>query len=143
MLRCLLFALSVTMPLLSTAAPRALAAPAVPAASRPTAPARPAAAPAAMAPGGGEWRDFKPADSAGRGKSGEARGVSSGVLVVVAYGIIWAVLLVYVLILSFRQRRLSQELGQLGRRLQELGDERGERSGRDGSREAREGGLPV
>ncbi len=83
------------------------------------APASMAPAPAAM--GGqkpGEWKDYKGSDQGA--SKGNKQEIPSGTLVVISYIIIWAVVLLYVLLLALRQKRLTSELQQLRRRLDEL-----------------------
>jgi len=66
----------------------------------------------------GEWEDYDPSKQ--RGAKGGAEQLPSGTLVVIAYIIIWAVVLLYVLVLALRQRRLRAEVQQLRRRLDEV-----------------------
>jgi len=78
-------------------------------------------APAPTQKGGaqpGQWQDYKSAREHGVG--GDATQVPSGTLVVIAYVIIWAVVLLYVLVLALRQRRLASEVDNLRRRLDDL-----------------------
>lgn len=71
------------------------------------APGEMAVAPPGMS-GDGGWKPY----DYGKGGSGR-NGPSSGALVVLAYGLIWGVLLVYVVLLARRQRRLREELDAL------------------------------
>lgn len=68
--------------------------------------------------GPGQWQEYDPAQEPGSG--GKATQVPSGTLVVIAYVIIWAVVLLYVLVLALRQRRLASEVEQLRQLLDEL-----------------------
>ena len=83
----------------------------------PTAAPAPAAAmtsaPAMDAPGG-MW---KPYDYRGGSSKASQESIPSGVLVIIAYVILWAVVLGYVLVLAARQVRLRRELNELRRRL--------------------------
>lgn len=65
----------------------------------------------------GAWKDYNPAQAGAKGKRDQ---IPSGTLVVIAYILIWVVVLIYVLLLAMRQRRLVGELDQLRRRLDEL-----------------------
>lgn len=90
--------------------------------SRPAAAGNAEMAPAPVRKGAakpGMWKDYNPADA--KGSKGQSKQkFSSGELVVIAYTIIWGVVLIYVLLLALRQSRLRSELEQLRRQLDKL-----------------------
>ena len=66
-------------------------------------------------------KGWKPYDYAKR----RPESIPSGTLVIIAYIIIWVVVLAYVVILARRQSKLREELAELRRRLESANDDPG------------------
>ncbi len=80
---------------------------------------QPAVAGAAMSPGAmnGKWKPYDYGEAQSRREE-----IPSGTLVVVAYIVLWGVLLGYVVLLAMRQRRLMADLRDLRRELERRQD---------------------